>query len=272
MSKHDETTEHVNRAATSRRLRAVRRLKRIRREGHTWKVVTVGLVAAIGTGSVLAATTGQSPAEASSAEPFDLVQASAEVDEAIDVLDEQREHRKAAEAVLAEKQEAAEVAAAEEAEALEQAEQEAAEEAAEAERQAEQEAAEEAAPDWISPSDSAVTSGYGERWGRLHAGMDFGNDTGESIWTIGDGTVTHAGWMEGYGNMVIVDHGDGVETAYAHASEVLVSVGDEVSQGDELSLTGSTGNSTGPHLHFEVRVDGEAVDPQGWLTDHGVDL
>ncbi|GAB4002254.1 hypothetical protein GCM10029992_39950 [Glycomyces albus] len=78
--------------------------------------------------------------------------------------------------------------------------------------------------------------------------------------------------MDGYGYMVIVDHGDGLQTAYAHASEILVTEGQEVSQGEDLSLTGSTGNSTGPHLHFEVRVNGEQVDPLAWLDEHGVSL
>ena len=79
------------------------------------------------------------------------------------------------------------------------------------------------------------------------------------------GTVIHAGCLGGYGNLVVVDHGDGLATAYAHASAILVAVGQQVSQGDELSLVGSTGNSTGPHLHFEVRVNGSAVDPLLYL-------
>jgi murein DD-endopeptidase MepM/ murein hydrolase activator NlpD len=76
----------------------------------------------------------------------------------------------------------------------------------------------------------------------------------------------------GYGNVVYVDHGDGVQTRYAHASEVLVEVGDEVSKGDTIILTGSTGNVTGPHLHFEVLIDDEKVDSLAWLQEQGVDV
>ena len=79
------------------------------------------------------------------------------------------------------------------------------------------------------------------------------------------GVVIHAGWLGGYGNLVVLDHGNGLATAYAHASAILGSVGQQVSQGETISLVGSTGNSTGPHLHFEVRVDGTAVDPLGYL-------
>ena len=79
------------------------------------------------------------------------------------------------------------------------------------------------------------------------------------------GTVIHAGWLGGYGNLVVVDHGNGLATAYAHASSILVGVGQQVSQGETVSLVGSTGNSSGPHLHFEVRVNGVAVDPLLYL-------
>ena len=73
------------------------------------------------------------------------------------------------------------------------------------------------------------------------------------------------GWLGGYGNLVVVDHGNGLSTAYAHASSILVSVGQSVSQGQTVSLVGSTGHATGPHLHFEVRVNGVAVDPLPYL-------
>jgi murein DD-endopeptidase MepM/ murein hydrolase activator NlpD len=117
---------------------------------------------------------------------------------------------------------------------------------------------------------TAVSSTFGERWGRLHAGVDFANEFGEPILAVGDGTVTYAGWMSGYGNLVVIDHGGGVETAYGHASEILVDVGEDTDPGEEISLTGNTGNSTGPHLHFEVRIDGEQVDPLVWLEEQGV--
>jgi len=118
---------------------------------------------------------------------------------------------------------------------------------------------------FIWPVDGPVVSGFGVRWGRMHEGIDIAATIGTPIRAAASGTVIHAGWLGGYGNLVVVDHGDGLATAYAHASAILVGVGQQVSQGDTLSLVGSTGNSTGPHLHFEVRVNGSAVDPLLYL-------
>ena len=118
---------------------------------------------------------------------------------------------------------------------------------------------------FIWPVNGPVVSGYGMRWGRLHEGIDISASSGTPIWAAASGTVIHAGWLGGYGNLVVVDHGDGLATAYAHASAILVGVGQQVSQGETLSLVGSTGNSSGPHLHFEVRVNGVAVDPLLYL-------
>jgi murein DD-endopeptidase MepM/ murein hydrolase activator NlpD len=99
----------------------------------------------------------------------------------------------------------------------------------------------------------------------MHEGIDIAASSGTPILAAASGTVIHAGWLGGYGNLVVVDHGDGLATAYAHASSILVGVGQRVSQGQTVSLVGSTGNSSGPHLHFEVRVNGTAVDPLGYL-------
>jgi murein DD-endopeptidase MepM/ murein hydrolase activator NlpD len=118
---------------------------------------------------------------------------------------------------------------------------------------------------FIWPVDGAVVSGFGMRWGRLHEGIDITAPTGTPIWAAAAGTVIHAGWLGGYGNLVVVDHGDGLATAYAHASVILVALGQEVAQGETVALVGSTGNSSGPHLHFEVRVNGIAVDPLLYL-------
>ncbi len=118
---------------------------------------------------------------------------------------------------------------------------------------------------FIWPVNGTVVSGFGMRWGRMHEGIDITASTGTPIWAAAAGTVIHAGWLGGYGNLVVVDHGDGLATAYAHASAILVSVGQSVSQGETIALVGSTGNSSGPHLHFEVRVNGDAVDPLFYL-------
>jgi murein DD-endopeptidase MepM/ murein hydrolase activator NlpD len=99
----------------------------------------------------------------------------------------------------------------------------------------------------------------------MHEGVDIAASSGTPIHAAASGTVIHAGWLGGYGNLVVVDHGNGLSTAYAHASALLVGVGQHVTQGQTVSLVGSTGNSSGPHLHFEVRVNGSAVDPLGYL-------
>lgn len=110
-----------------------------------------------------------------------------------------------------------------------------------------------------------VTSEYGWRWGRMHEGLDVGVATGTPIVAANSGAVIFAGWQSGYGYMTLIDHG-GLVTAYAHQSAIHVSAGQQVSRGQQIGAVGSTGNSTGPHLHFETRVSGsEAVDPRRYL-------
>lgn len=116
----------------------------------------------------------------------------------------------------------------------------------------------------VWPVGGSITSGYGMRWGRLHAGIDIGAGYGAPIVAAASGTVISAGWMGGYGNLVIIDHGGGMATAYAHQSSIAVG-GGSVSQGQVIGYVGSTGNSTGAHLHFEVRINGSPVDPLGYL-------
>jgi murein DD-endopeptidase MepM/ murein hydrolase activator NlpD len=118
---------------------------------------------------------------------------------------------------------------------------------------------------FIWPVNGTVVSGFGWRGDRMHEGIDITASSGTPIWAAAAGTVIWASWRGGYGNCVVVDHGNGLATLYAHASSVLVSVGQSVSQGETVALVGSTGNSSGPHLHFEVRVNGTAVDPLGYL-------
>jgi murein DD-endopeptidase MepM/ murein hydrolase activator NlpD len=117
----------------------------------------------------------------------------------------------------------------------------------------------------IWPVSGPVTSGFGPRWGRLHEGIDIMVPEGTPVRAAAAGVVIHAGWLGGYGNLVVVDHGGGLSTAYAHNSAYASSVGQQVGQGDVVAYSGNTGNSSGPHVHFEVRVNGVAVDPLGYL-------
>jgi murein DD-endopeptidase MepM/ murein hydrolase activator NlpD len=115
------------------------------------------------------------------------------------------------------------------------------------------------------PVSGPVTSGFGPRWGRMHEGIDIAVSEGTPVRAAAAGTVIHAGWLGGYGNLVVVDHGGGLSTAYAHNSSYASSVGEAVAAGQVVAYSGNTGNSSGPHVHFEVRVNGSAVDPLGYL-------
>ncbi len=118
---------------------------------------------------------------------------------------------------------------------------------------------------WTWPTSGTVTSGFGYRWGRLHAGIDIGASSGTAIHAAKGGVVSYAGTMGGYGNIIVVDHGGGMTTRYAHQSQLGAGVGQTVNAGDRIGSVGSTGNSTGPHLHFEVRINDQPQDPMGYL-------
>ena len=116
-----------------------------------------------------------------------------------------------------------------------------------------------------------ITSTFGARTDpflripAMHTGIDFRGETGDPIYATAAGTVSAAGWSGGYGRMVEVDHGNGFATRYGHLSQITVTVSDRIRVGQEVGRMGSTGRSTGPHLHYETRIDGEAVDPQKFL-------
>ena len=112
---------------------------------------------------------------------------------------------------------------------------------------------------------TVITSRFGSRSSGYHTGLDIATSTGTPIHAAASGTVIQAGSQGSYGYLVIIDHGNGVQTYYAHCSKIYVSVGDTVETGDVISAVGSTGNSTGPHLHLEVRVNGEIKNPQNYL-------
>jgi murein DD-endopeptidase MepM/ murein hydrolase activator NlpD len=118
----------------------------------------------------------------------------------------------------------------------------------------------------IWPVQGVLTSPFGMRWGRMHEGIDIGAATGTPIYAAAGGTVIYAGWESGYGNLTVIDHGNGLATAYGHQSQIAVSNGQTVSRGQLTGYVGSTGHSTGPHLHFEVRVNGTPVNPLSYLS------
>jgi len=118
---------------------------------------------------------------------------------------------------------------------------------------------------FIWPVNGPVVSPFGMRWGRMHTGIDIGVSYGTPIHAAAAGQVIYAGWMDGYGNLVFIDHGRGISTGYAHQSSIAVSNGQSVAQGQVIGYVGCTGHCFGPHLHFEVRVNGSPVDPLGYL-------
>ncbi|SET35354.1 M23 family metallopeptidase [Geodermatophilus poikilotrophus] len=147
---------------------------------------------------------------------------------------------------------------------------------AEADRLAAEAIAEAARPDAVLPVDGArLTSGFGARWGRAHAGIDLAAPMRTPEKAAMDGVVLEAGPASGYGLAVFVQHGNGDVTAYGHMDEILVSAGQVVRAGDTIALLGNRGQSTGPHLHFEVRLGGlggQKVDPVPYLRERGVQI
>ena len=118
----------------------------------------------------------------------------------------------------------------------------------------------------IKPISGTITSRYGARWGSTHTGLDIAAPTGTTIVAAAPGTVTYSGNSgSGYGNYVKISHGNGVETLYAHCSKLYVKKGQTVARGEAIAAVGSTGNSTGPHLHLEIRLNGVAQNPQLYL-------
>lgn len=135
------------------------------------------------------------------------------------------------------------------------------------------------APSWVLPVTGSISSAYGPRpnkpvagVGAFHYGIDLAGPSGTPIQAAAAGTVVAAGVLGTYGNWVLIDHGDGVQTGYAHGSAILVGVGQTVAAGETIALRGTTGASTGPHLHFEVRVNGEKIDPAPFMAERGVIL
>lgn len=126
-------------------------------------------------------------------------------------------------------------------------------------------------PLYVMPTKGIFTSNFGYRWGVLHAGIDLANSIGTPILAVSDGVVIEAGPAGGYGMLVKLRHADGTVTLYGHINTTLVSVGERVMAGDQIATMGNRGNSTGPHLHFEVLQGGtERIDPVPWLAKRGL--
>ena len=124
----------------------------------------------------------------------------------------------------------------------------------------------------ILPNDGRISSPFGVRANPFnlrasdfHPGMDIASDYGSKIYASAKGTVTRAGSYSGYGNAIVIDHHNSLETVYGHTSHIYVEVGQEVEKGQLIGLVGSTGHSTGPHVHFEVRKNGTAVNPMDYI-------
>ncbi len=134
--------------------------------------------------------------------------------------------------------------------------------------------------DWTAPvhADYTLTAGYGQsgnRWASTHSGQDFAIPTGTPVLTIGAGRIAATSCNDAYGHAVVVEHENGYYSQYAHLSVIEVEAGQEIGAGQRLGLSGNTGNSSGPHLHFEIRLTpwiGSAINPVPWLRDHGVEL
>lgn len=126
---------------------------------------------------------------------------------------------------------------------------------------------------WVLPlEDYQFTAPYGMRFDRLHGGVDLTAPEGTVYRAVHGGTVKLASWWGGFGNAIVIDHGDGVETIYGHSSRLLVKAGQTVNAGDAIGEIGNTGHSYGSHLHLEVHVNGTPVDPIPWLRAQGVDI
>ncbi len=119
---------------------------------------------------------------------------------------------------------------------------------------------------FMYPINTRITSYYGPRWGRIHEGLDFAAPMGSPIRAVSSGRVVYSGWATGYGYVVIIEHQKGLRTLYAHNSKLLVNVRESVGKGEVISRSGNTGNSTGPHLHFEVQVNGRPENPLNYIN------
>jgi murein DD-endopeptidase MepM/ murein hydrolase activator NlpD len=127
-------------------------------------------------------------------------------------------------------------------------------------------------PEYVRPGVGVLTSGFKWRWGRMHTGIDLAGPYGSAVFAVTNAEVIEADQESGYGNIVKLRHADGTVTYYAHLSRILVTVGEHVTAGEQIAKEGDTGHSTGPHLHFEVRINDVPINPIPWLAKHGIKI
>jgi murein DD-endopeptidase MepM/ murein hydrolase activator NlpD len=126
---------------------------------------------------------------------------------------------------------------------------------------------------FVRPAIGVFTSGFGARWGVTHYGIDIANAIGTPIYAVTDGVVEDAGPASGFGLWVVLRHPDGTHSVYGHVNRMFVKVGEKVRAGEQIAEIGNRGQSTGPHLHFEIwRADGTKINPLPWLAAHGIDI
>ncbi|GAA0510441.1 hypothetical protein GCM10011581_00350 [Saccharopolyspora subtropica] len=127
-------------------------------------------------------------------------------------------------------------------------------------------------PEWVAPTSGEMTSGFGERWGSMHNGVDIANDIGTPVRAGSAGTVVDSGPASGYGMWVRIAHSDDVVSVYGHIDQTFVSVGQQVRAGEVIATMGDRGQSTGPHLHFQLEVGGNPIDPVRFYRDAAAEL
>ncbi|WP_317496146.1 M23 family metallopeptidase [Haloechinothrix sp. LS1_15] len=229
-----------------------------------WQQVVVATLAI----AVLVAVSQSAARSATASEPVELVAASIEPRPTPNVLRQQPtsvDARNEVEALLAADETRQErERAAEEAEAAEQARADAEEPEPEPEPER---------PAYAKPAEGRFTSGFGARWGSTHNGIDIANSIGTPILAVTEGTVVEAGPASGFGLWVQLRHDDGTVTVYGHMDRILVGEGQRVSTGEQIATMGNRGQSTGPHLHFEVWQGGQTpIDPVPWLAERGISV
>nr|BAD15075.1 putative peptidase [Saccharopolyspora erythraea] len=238
-------------------------------------VVAAGAFAAVGQPLAANADAGQ-PAKPA-AETHNLsaaVKGTPEAPASVKLLAAKTETGSHAEAQKLDKSTAIVQARVEQARAAQAAAERQAQEAA-AKQRAEQAAAErsaKAASGYVKPAEGTFTSGFGARWGSSHKGIDIANSIGTPIKSVSAGKVISAGPASGFGQWVRVQHDDGTVTVYGHINTIDVSVGQQVDAGEQIATMGNKGQSTGPHLHFEVIEGGSEINPLPWLQKHGISV